>query len=190
MVGVSGRGGGQPSVSGRGWSAGLTAQTDPRVARSAAARRGRPRRPYKNRRGAPVSWAHELAYAVGLIATDGCLYNDGRHVAFTSKDLDLIRTFLSCLGRLARIRTKRGLGRAFQVEFSDAPLHRWLRRIGIGPRKSLTLGALDVPDEFLLSVVRGLLDGDGTIHNAAHAPTVRRYPGYLYERLSVSFLFC
>lgn len=38
-------------------------------------------------------WSANLAYAVGLITTDGCLYNDGRHLAFVSKDLTQIRTF-------------------------------------------------------------------------------------------------
>jgi hypothetical protein len=31
-----------------------------------------------------IEWSPEFAYAIGLIATDGCLYNDGRHINFTS----------------------------------------------------------------------------------------------------------
>jgi len=44
-----------------------------------------------------------------------------------------------------------------------------------------------VPDEYLMPVVRGLLDGDGTISNFMHAPTRRAYPNYRYERLSARF---
>ena len=40
-----------------------------------------------------TNWSAELAYAVGLIATDGCLSKDKRHIDFTSKDKELIKTF-------------------------------------------------------------------------------------------------
>ena len=60
--------------------------------------------------------------------------------------------------------------------------------IGLTPRKSLVLGALDVPPEHLFSLVRGLLDGDGSIYTGVHQPTKLRYPSYRYERLSTSFL--
>ena len=38
------------------------------------------------------AWSSELSYAIGLIATDGCLSSDGRHFDFTSKMVEqLIR---------------------------------------------------------------------------------------------------
>jgi len=51
----------------------------------------------------------------------------------------------------------------------------------------VTLGGIDVPDAFLLPVVRGLLDGDGSVVNFVHAPTKRLYPNYRYERLMAQF---
>jgi len=33
-------------------------------------------------------WSSDLAYAIGLIATAGCLLNDGRHIDFTSKNIE------------------------------------------------------------------------------------------------------
>src|SRR3972149_3362535 len=42
-------------------------------------------------------WAPELAYAVGLLAPDGNLSGDGRHLSLTSKDRDLLETFRTCL---------------------------------------------------------------------------------------------
>jgi len=35
-------------------------------------------------------WSAELAYAVGLIATDGCLGRDNSRITMTSKDTDLL----------------------------------------------------------------------------------------------------
>src|SRR6267378_3402322 len=58
---------------GKGWAKGLTAATDPRIARMAASRRGRKRGHYHLRARPPLVWSPEVAYAVGLIATDGDL---------------------------------------------------------------------------------------------------------------------
>ncbi len=138
---------------------------------------------------ARLSWSASTAYAVGLIATDGCLLSDRRHIAFTSRDEQLVRTFLACLGRSQRYRTQRTRIGAlvYQSDFSDVLLYDWLTSIGLSPRKSLTLGAIDVPDGFLFDLTRGLLDGDGTIANFTHAPTRAKYPEYRYERLWTLF---
>src|SRR5207249_12242330 len=99
-------------------------------------------------------------------------------------------TYLRLLGRLNRIRivkTRTG-GVVYVTQFHDSRLYRWFLSVGLTPRKSLTLGAIPVPDQFLLPLARGLMDGDGSIANFVHAPTRKTYPDYRYERLGVSFL--
>lgn len=127
---------------------------------------------------------------MGLIATDGCLYGDGRHIAFVSKDEDLMRILLDCVDR-SHIRYRREEseygGWAFRAQFSHAHLYRWLLTIGLMPRKSLVLGGIEVPDDHLMFVIRGLLDGDGTVYTLIHAPTHRTYREYRYERLWTFF---
>jgi len=44
-----------------------------------------------------IKWSSNFAYAIGLIATDGCLYRDGRHINLTSKDVEQITNFLKAL---------------------------------------------------------------------------------------------
>ena len=83
-------------------------------------------------------------------------------------------------------RTRRD-GVVYFTEFSDARLYEWFRSAGLTPRKSLTLGAIDVPDAHLASLARGLMDGDGSIQNFVHLPTRQKYPDYRYERLWVFF---
>jgi hypothetical protein len=137
-----------------------------------------------------MDWTPRLAYAVGLIATDGCLYGDGRHIAFISKDEDLMRTLLSLVDR-SHIRYRRFEsefgGWAFRGQFSHAVMYRWLLTIGLMPRKSLVLGGIDVPEEHLMALMRGLLDGDGTVYTLLHHPTRRTYGNYRYERLWTLF---
>ena len=83
-------------------------------------------------------WTPALAYAVGLIATDGCLSKDGKTVTQVSKDADLIEIFKQCIGSQAPIAWNR---RAFRVQISDVGLYTWLQGLGLTTRKSLTLVA-------------------------------------------------
>ena len=184
---------------GKGWAKGLSAATDPRVARAAAAHRGKIyerrtpfeecRWPNAGRTTLPLAWSDEMAYIVGLTATDGCLVTGRRKINFKSGDRQLVETYLSLLGRTNRVkqaRTRTG-GVVYFTEFHDARFYEWFRSVGLTPHKSLTLGAIGVPDEYLVPLARGLMDGDGTIMNFVHRPTVKAQPNYSYERLWVCF---
>lgn len=130
-----------------------------------------------------------MAYVVGLTATDGCLFSGRRKINFKSADRDLVGLYLKLLHRTNKIkdaRTRAG-GTVYFTEFGDAQLYRWFESIGLTPRKSLTLGGLDVPDMFLAPLLRGLFEGDGTIQNFLHHPTLTAQPSYVYERLWTYF---
>src|SRR5438093_1908144 len=100
---------------GKGWAKGLTAATDPRIARAAAAHRGKiyeRRTPIElcrwNLAGyttLPLSWSDEMAYVVGLTATDGCLVTGRRAINFKSGDRALVETYLRLLGRKNRVKS-------------------------------------------------------------------------------------
>lgn len=173
---------GQPN-----WAHGLTAASDPRIAKNAASRVGKARGPYRTSPHlGPVIWSRELAYAVGLIATDGCLTRD-RTIDLTSKDREQIEAFLRCLGRtnkVSEVVRHDPPRRYYRVQVGDRALYEWLISIGVGPRKSLTLGAISVPDEFAFDLVRGLLDGDGSVTTYFYEVPGGTRP---YEALYTSF---
>jgi hypothetical protein len=173
---------------GKGWAKGLTAKTDARIARMAETRRGKRRGPYRVRRSSVWLWTDELAYAVGLIATDGNLSPSGRHVSVSSAEEEVLATFLRCIGRKARIgRVKGGYGdHGLRVQIGDVGLYRWLQSIGLTPRKSLTLGPIRVPDAQLPHLLRGLLDGDGSIIDCTYDGTGKATGGR-YRTLLVRF---
>lgn len=134
----------------------------------------------------PLVWTPETAYAVGLAATDGNLGRDGRAVSMGSMDREQIETFLRCVGRVgARISEQEGP--YFRTQLTDRSLHVFLTEAGLTPNKSLTLGALVVPEVLFWDLARGLLDGDGSILNYVHNPIKNTYPDYSYERLQVVF---
>lgn len=116
-----------------------------------------------------TEWSGNLAYAIGLITTDGCLYNDGRHIDFTSKDIQLIRTFKKCL----EIDNKIGLKSStyspnkkyYHVQFGDVNFYKWLLAIGLTPHKSKTLSGLKIPNEYFFDFLRGHCDGDGCCYS-------------------------
>jgi hypothetical protein len=139
--------------------------------------------------GADWGWSAATAYAVGLIATDGCL--DGRRpiVSFTSEELDLIEQFKTAVGRQPRVYRKPGGFGVWtnQVAIHERSLHSWLLSIGLMPRKTFKLSEIHVPDEHLAPLARGLLDGDGSILSYWHAPNRRRYPNHKALRLVTRF---
>ena len=187
---------------GKGWAKGLTAATDPRVSRMATAHRGlryvrrKPfaecRWPNENRTTLPLAWSDDMAYVVGLTATDGCLITGKRALNFKSMDRELIATYLRLLGRTNKIgieRTRTG-GIVFKAQFHDSSLYEWFRSVGLSPRKSLTLGGFDVPNEFLFALVRGLLEGDGSVINKVYRADTGRRNDYYWEYLNHQFQVC
>ncbi|MBI2409972.1 hypothetical protein HYV30_02945 [Candidatus Kaiserbacteria bacterium] len=121
----------------------------------------------KPKRG-EVVWSPELAYAVGLIATDGSLSKTGRHINLTSKDRSQLKTFLRCIDReKVRITKKRGFYRKWitHVQVGDVVLYRFLLSIGLAPNKTKTIGILDVPDRYIFDFLRGHHDGDGCFYS-------------------------
>src|SRR3989344_540560 len=117
-----------------------------------------------------VVWSPELAYAVGLIASDGCLSSDGRHLFFVSKDSEQIENFKKCLGLEVKTSIHRAGARMknrtyHRVQWGDVVLYAFLLDIGLMPNKSKILGALAVPDEYFFDFLRGSFDGDGSFYS-------------------------
>lgn len=138
----------------------------------------------------PVHWSAAVAWAVGVIATDGNLGRDRRHLTIVSKDLD----FLNDLRRELRVRPRiggyrNGPGRiCYRLQWSDARQHAWLRQIGLTPAKSLTLGPVAVPDDYFADFFRGCIDGDGSIVTYTDRYNTVKNPTYVYTRLYVSLV--
>ena len=152
----------------------------------------RPRGPVSKTRSARegIEWNTDLAYTVGLIATDGCLSGDGRHLSIVSKDIDLLQTVRRSLHLTARITpTMSGYGiRCHRLQWADRTLYRWLLDTGLMPAKSLKLGVIAVPDDWFRDFLRGCIDGDGSITTYTDRYNVFKRPTYIYTRLFVKIV--
>lgn len=139
--------------------------------------------------GASVTWNANIAWIVGVLATDGNLGRDGRHLTLVSKDVDLLETVRRILGIAAKITPHPGgQGRCHRLQWSDSVFHEWVSRIGLMPAKSLRLEALAVPDEYFRDFFRGCIDGDGSITVYTDRYHTRKNDRYVYERLWVSLV--
>lgn len=138
----------------------------------------------------PPEWSADLAWIVGLLATDGNLSPNGRNIAIVSKDVDLLDTVRRCLNLVSDIRLHRGGfgGWCHRLQWSDRTLYEWLSRVGLMPAKSLRLRALDVPDQWFRDFLRGCIDGDGSITVYLDRQHVRKNDRYVYQRLYVSLV--
>jgi len=138
-------------------------------------------------------WNSNLAYAIGLITTDGNLSPDGRHISLTSTDKSLIKTFTSCLQKQSKItpNPKGGFPSskpAYRTQFSDVKLYRELLKIGLTPNKSLTLGPIKINAKYFNDFLRGHLDGDGSIVYYKDKYLTHLNKKYVYDRLFAYFI--
>lgn len=114
-------------------------------------------------------WSPQLAYAIGLITTDGCLIKDGRHISFTSKDKEQIDNFKLCLNLNNKIGKKARGGeeekKYYVLQFGDVNFYKFLLSIGLFPNKSKTLSKLKIPRKYFFDFLRGHFDGDGSSYS-------------------------
>jgi len=114
------------------------------------------------------NWSPNLAYAIGLITTDGCLSKDGRHMELTSKDRQQLNTFMQCLGIKVKIGYKISgyTGRkTTHIQFGDVNFYKFLLSIGLMPNKTKILSKLKIPDTYFFDFLRGHFDGDGSSYS-------------------------
>jgi hypothetical protein len=138
-----------------------------------------------------IKWSPCFAYGIGLLATDGNLSKDSRHMNMTSKDREMISLFKKCLGIRNKIGHKsRGRSKEkkyFQVQFGDKNFYDFLISIGLTPAKSKTIHSLKIPNRYFADFFRGCIDGDGNIHIARHPES--QYPQLQVRLFSASSQF-
>jgi hypothetical protein len=113
-------------------------------------------------------WTADLAYAVGLLVTDGSLSKDGRHIIFVSKDLEQLQNFMKALAITVPITstfsnyTKE---RVTRIQFSNVLFYQFLLQIGLFPNKTKTIGKIKIPKKYFFDFLRGSFDGDGCTYS-------------------------
>ncbi len=112
-------------------------------------------------------WSPQLAYAIGLLATDGCLSYPSHLIDLTSVDKEQLENFRKCLRVDFYIGKKSGGNGLFalRVQFKNVLFYEFLVSIGLSPAKSKTLGKLAIPEKYFFHFLRGVFDGDGSSYS-------------------------
>ena len=107
-------------------------------------------------------WNSNFAYVIGIIATDGNLSPDMRHMHITSKDYEMVMNCKKCLNINNRIGKKARGGskdkKYYVLQFGDKNFFEFLLKIGLTPRKSKIISKLRIPDKYFKDFFRGCVD--------------------------------
>ena len=128
--------------------------------------------PAKRKNKVKIKWSQEFAYALGIIATDGNLSPDLRHINITSKDKEILIKIKKIFNINNKIgRKSRGYSQEkkyFVLQFGDKNFYNFLNSIGLYKAKSKTLSALKIPSKYFIDFFLGCIDGDGCITISKH----------------------
>ncbi len=110
-----------------------------------------------------IKWSSNFSYAMGLIATDGCLSKDGLLIDLTSKDREQLLNYMRCLKIKIKIGKKHSsAGNEYlRIQFKNRLFYNFLISIGFTTAKSKTIKKIDIPSEYFFDFLRGCFDGDG-----------------------------
>lgn len=193
------------------WAKGLTAATDPRIAKQAATRRGKPRGPYKPRLEAvgrlnppsPVDYLAgrraEYAYLLGLYLGDGAIVSKTNRLEI-SLDARYPGVVRSCQLTMQRLHPRgrvaiRRKGEGCRVVSSYA--WEWIHLFpqhGAGPKHlrpiRLTDWQVQIVTEHPFDLLRGFIDSDGCRFDRKVGG--RTYPAYEFanESADIREIFC
>lgn len=108
------------------------------------------------------SWSPEMAYVLGLIATDGCITRTGR-ISLSMNEEGLLEKVKRVMGSEHNITPSKHQKGLYYFHFAREKLVEDLSRLGILPRKSLNIKFPDVPADYITHFIRGIFDGDGSV---------------------------
>lgn len=123
---------------------------------------------FKPKNKVKIKWQSDFAYAIGLLASDGNLSKDGRHMNLKSAEKEMVNNFKKALNLSNPVKSKivgQTSKKHFYIQFSDVIFYKFLNTIGLYPAKSKTIKKVEVPTAFFADFLRGLFDGDGTFYS-------------------------
>lgn len=133
------------------------------------------------------AWSHEMAWVLGLLITDGHVNKTIHSIYFSQKDdriLKLIAKYMQAdyiLAATGPTKTTPTLVINSKIIKED------LAGLGIVANKSLTVKFPEVPEDFLASFVRGVIDGDGWVQKTGYVMNITSGSRYFAEGLFAVF---
>ncbi|MGM7634994.1 LAGLIDADG family homing endonuclease [Bacillus sp. Hm123] len=132
-------------------------------------------------------WTQEMAWVLGLFATDGTIHSNTHSISLTQKDERILRLVATCMEAdyvLAPVAPTRSTP---TLIINSKEIKQDLKKMGITPNKSLTVPFPHVPNEFLPSFIRGVVDGDGWVQKTGYVMNITTGSKHFAEGLNDVF---
>lgn len=114
-------------------------------------------------------WSNEMAYVFGLALTDGCLTEN--NIVIAQKEPEILRNISDVMKSdipVVKRSNNGGKSHIHTLTINRKSIVADLARLGLTPNKSLTVPFPDVPAEYLPHFIRGVIDGDGWVHERGY----------------------
>lgn len=117
-------------------------------------------------------WSDEMAWILGLILTDGCINKHTHTVSISQKNTDLLIKIANYMDADYILLNPSSTRSVYTLAIHSKIIKSDLEKLGICPDKSLTVCFPAVPDKYLPSFIRGVIDGDGWVQRTAYVMNV------------------
>lgn len=145
-------------------------------------------------------WSSQMAYVLGFVFADGAIedvQNSSRtcYIAIISKDQSILEQIKNVMGSSHKLYKRKSQlelypgnksytsGERFVLRVGSKLMYNDLLKLGVTPRKSLTILFPKIPINFLSHFIRGYFDGDGCLHLIKG-----KYPRLIFTSGSNKFL--
>lgn len=111
-----------------------------------------------------------MAYILGFFVADGCITiskkrkNNPYTFNITSIDFDHLYSLKKAINSDYKISKKQKDKNGYQIQIRNQIICNDLINLGIYPRKTYNLKAVNIPDKYFSDFVRGFFDGDGSVY--------------------------
>lgn len=117
-------------------------------------------------------WNHKMAWVLGLFITDGHVHSTTHTISFTQKDERILRIIAKYMDADYVLAPYGPTKTTPTLLINSKEIKQDLEKIGITANKSLTVPFPDVPNEYLPSFIRGVIDGDGWVQKTGYVMNI------------------
>lgn len=110
-------------------------------------------------------WSNEMAYVLGFFAADGNMHRYGKYsyiIAFIQKEKEILLKIAKLMNWNVVLHLDKE-SKSFSIMTSNKHIYNQLLKLGMTPRKSLTIKFPKIPKKYARHFIRGVFDGNGGI---------------------------
>nr|WP_106778943.1 LAGLIDADG family homing endonuclease [Lysinibacillus timonensis] len=118
------------------------------------------------------TWSHEMAWVLGMFITDGTVNGRYHNIYFAQKDIEILKLIAKIMKADVVISKSSEHKKVPTLIINSKIIKEDLSKLGINPNKSLKVQFPNVPDKYMPSFIRGIIDGDGWVQDRGYLLTI------------------